>query len=599
MPHLINRSRNEYLKVVVLHNGHTELRPPLNRDDVEGKFESSSRSPAVTGAEAGASVDAAKQPIRISCDGHLHPGRYDQKSQSLLRMIQMANENRIKYFVAMRIPTNVNSLQSDRRYVDMTSCGETYYLPQSLFDNDEPLSRAKVVEAKKQVELCMNTEVDWIQAAEYMKLTEDQKDRIDLAITGLYLGDPRAPFSLLQKIAGNEAPFSLVGEVTLAKEVVMHLLPHESQAHLKSHIKPFCTLAEIIGLTGMPISLHCDVDTSIQEDIRSGHPANLNGIMKLFSDTQLEETTIIWAHFGGISRFGSVPETHYSNLDSLLRRFPNLMIDLSWSRVASKLDPAQVAELINTHPDRFIMGSDALAPHDADVLGHTYTIYNEPGGLFSQLTEDALEKTLVTNYEKTIRAGREHCKKFKQHILPKIEDMLSDPAVDTIIPNELRRLMVETYKETDPDYFQQLSQKALQRSIARKDAIAYVEEMDSQNIKLLTPSSSERGHSPPYTATASRLRFYLDDADAPSRTATESLARRTLEHRREYPEQLQPSATAAAAGRTGRAARTGRPGRSWRAALTAAAARAMSAAPAALPAAHTGSSGKEKPPWLR
>ncbi|NDP59621.1 MAG: amidohydrolase family protein [Oxalobacteraceae bacterium] len=528
MPQISNLSRNQYKKIVVLHNEFHDLGTPLQRDDVNGKFTPTPYSPGATDSTASVQSPTGKVPMRVSCDGHLHPSGYHQKGPTLLKMIQMANENNVKNFVAMRIPTNVISLQSDRRYMDMaTSCGETYYLEPSMFNNDDTLSREKILEMKKKVELYVNSEVDWVQAAEYNKLTDDQKERIDLSITGLHLGDPRAHFSLFQKIADNDVPFSLVGEVTLAKEIVMHLLPHESQAHLKSHIKPFCTLIEMVGLTGMPMTLHCDVDTAIPEDIRPGHPSNLNGMMRLLGDGQVEDTTIIWAHFGGISRFGPVPEKHYDNIDSMLHRFPNLMIDLSWSRIASKLDPDKVAAVINNHPERFIMGSDALAPHDAQVLGQTYAIYDAPDGLFKKLSEDVLQKILVTNYERVIRGGREHCKKFKQHILPGMTDLLSNPAADNLRPKELRRWMLAEYEEKDPDYFLELSKEITNRDLARKDAKGYVNEKG----ELLT-SSSEGAQSP--VSTASQLNRQLSSLDIPSRTATASLASRSDRRHRQH-----------------------------------------------------------------
>ncbi|WP_344762501.1 hypothetical protein [Actimicrobium antarcticum] len=421
----------------------------------------------------------------------------------MLRMIQMANDINLKHFVAMKIPTNIMSLQWDGKYGNPDSgCGETYYLDQAMFE-DNVLTREKIIETKKKVELYINTEVDWVQAREYMALTDDQKDRIDLAITGLHLGDPRAHFSFFQKMADNDAPFSLVGEVTLAKEMVMHLLPHESQADLKRHIKPFCTLIEMVGLTGLPMNIHCDMDTAIPDEVKPGHPLNLNGMIALLSDVQTEDTKIIWSHFGGIGRFGGIPDNHYKNIDSLLKRFPQLMIDLSWSRVATKLDPDKVAAIINEYPDRFIMGSDALAPRDTSVLGQTYSVYDQPGGLFSKLTEEALEKLLEKNYDTVIRQGRENGKKFKQHILPGMTDLLLNPAIDNLLPEGLRAWMLNEYKEKDPDYYHTLMEEMLVRGLARKAAKTFIDE----NGPLI--SSSESSSSSPVVSTASRLRRTL------------------------------------------------------------------------------------------
>ncbi|GAA4018750.1 hypothetical protein [Actimicrobium antarcticum] len=522
MPKINTSAEQQRTKFVVFHSQQATLEKPLTPDQVQGKFEELKISPAAVDSSATSSSvnPPPKVAFQVHCDGHLHPTGYDQKGPSLLRMIQMANDINLKHFVAMKIPTNIMSLQWDKHYANPESgCGETYYLNESKYGN-EKLTKEIILEAKKNVELFINTEVDWVQAREYMALTEDQKDRVDLAITGLHLGDPRAHFSFLQKIALNEAPFSLVGEVTLEKEIVMHLLPNESQADLKKHIKPFCKLIEFVGLAGLPMTIHCDVDTAIAEDVKKGHPKNLNGMIALLNDIQTEATTIIWAHFGGIGRFGEIPEGHYRKIDSLLHRFPQLMIDLSWSRVAAKLDPEEVAKVVMAHPDRFIMGSDALAPPGTDVLGHTYAVYNKPDGLFSKLDPETLDKILVKNYDKVIRQGRENGKKFKQHIMPIVEKMLADPAVDDINPVELRKAMLGEYKVKDTPYFMALSEEALQRATARRTARQYIEENSP-----LQSASSDSDEASTTVSTRTKLHRSLLTGSAPQLTEVHSSGR--------------------------------------------------------------------------
>lgn len=505
-----NVNKASQLKMVVLHNVSDELATPLSPRDVTGKFEGLTVSPAATGTHvANVASPFAQLPHvqlpHVHCDGHLHPTSYDQKGTSLLRLIQMANAINLMHFVAMRIPTNVLSLQADKHYKAVTiSCGERYYLDESAFATDDHvLTQEIILKRKKLVELHINSEVDLVQAAEYLTLTEDQKERVDLAITGLHLGDPRSQFALLEKIKSTEAPFSLVGEVTLAKEVVMHLIPNESQAHLKSHMGPFNQLTEVIGLTGMPMTLHCDVDHAIPSDIRKNHPANLNGMMTLLAHEKSKYTTIIWAHFAGISRFGPIPENHYETVKYLLNRFPNLMIDLSWSRIAKKIDHGKVAALIEEFPDRFIMGSDALAPVSNEVLSQTYDIYAGPGNLLSRLSDDVREKVLVTNYVDVIRAGREKCKKFKEHILPGIENLIGDPAVDSFKPTEMRNWMLREYESKDPEYYKTISAEVLSRNLTWDLAAAF----GQNNASPISQSTSDSDKDT--VGTASRLSRHL------------------------------------------------------------------------------------------
>jgi predicted TIM-barrel fold metal-dependent hydrolase len=87
-------------------------------------------------------------------------------------------------------------------------------------------------------------------------------------------------------------------------------------------------------------------------------------------------TRFIWCH-AGISRRIEVPSLT-SDLESLLRQYPNLWIDVSWVVYENDLlknDPTDMTRppvpnpqwinLIESHPDRFIIGTDKVG-HFAD-----------------------------------------------------------------------------------------------------------------------------------------------------------------------------------------------------------------------------------------
>ena len=83
-------------------------------------------------------------------------------------------------------------------------------------------------------------------------------------------------------------------------------------------------------------------------------------------------------------------------------RFDNLYHDISWDEVAkwvvSDSETTQaVADILNKYPDRFLYGSDAVAPSDEGMLVKTYEMY---APLWEKLTPEALEMVLKGNHER-------------------------------------------------------------------------------------------------------------------------------------------------------------------------------------------------------
>jgi predicted TIM-barrel fold metal-dependent hydrolase len=86
----------------------------------------------------------------------------------------------------------------------------------------------------------------------------------------------------------------------------------------------------------------------------------------------------------------------------------HVYIDLSWTATAKYLveSPEAIsitAALINRHPDRFLFGTDEVAPPDQDTYLRTYTLY---APLLSQLDDAARQKFLKGNYERLFDAAR-------------------------------------------------------------------------------------------------------------------------------------------------------------------------------------------------
>ena len=95
---------------------------------------------------------------------------------------------------------------------------------------------------------------------------------------------------------------------------------------------------------------------------------------------------------------------HVELLDALLfdEAFSHVHCDLSWDEVAKYIvrDEAALgawAALLERHPDRFLFGTDSVAPGDRDKYLKTWRDY-EP--LLERLSEATLHALTIGNYER-------------------------------------------------------------------------------------------------------------------------------------------------------------------------------------------------------
>ena len=94
----------------------------------------------------------------------------------------------------------------------------------------------------------------------------------------------------------------------------------------------------------------------------------------------------------------------------------HVYIDLSWDEtakyiVASPETIAATADLINRHPDRFLFGTDEVAPSDQTAYLKVYRIY-EP--LFAQLTPAASEQVRKGNYVRLFDEARRRVRAWER-----------------------------------------------------------------------------------------------------------------------------------------------------------------------------------------
>ena len=239
-------------------------------------------------------------------------------------------------------------------------------------------------------------------ALQYRSLTPAQQARFDPMITGFNPRDMYAADHIRRVLRAFPGVFSGIGEFTIHKEFVSDKVRPGPASLLTPALDSVLSFA---GQAGMVVILHNDMDVPFAAD--TSPPAYLGQMRALLK--RHPNTTIIWAHTG-LGRVVRPVTGHAAVLASMLEdpAFSHLYFDISWDVVAHYLvaSPETVrvaAALIERFPDRFLFGTDAVAPATASAWFKTDSIY---GPLWRALSAEAREKVRVRNYERLFDAAR-------------------------------------------------------------------------------------------------------------------------------------------------------------------------------------------------
>jgi Amidohydrolase len=310
-------------------------------------------------------------------DSHLHLTNYIQEGTDIHKLLEIMG-TRVGHAALFGIP-----LQQQWSYRNSGNRAPTYYL-----ESDSPLYYYSFTDA-------------WIAMA-YKSLSKEEQARFDPMITGFNPSDMYAVDHIKRVLKTFPGVFTGIGEFTIHKEFVSAKIAGEV-ASLEDpaldRILDFC--AE----SGLLVIIHNDMDTPFPQPGKP--PAYLDQMRSLIK--RHPRTTIIWAHTG-MGRVVRPVQRHAAVLEDMLKdpAFSNLYFDISWTEVAKYLVGSQEAtkisaDLINRYPDRFLFGTDEVAPTDQEQYLKIYRLY---GPLWELLTKDASEKVRKANYERLFGTAR-------------------------------------------------------------------------------------------------------------------------------------------------------------------------------------------------
>jgi len=239
-------------------------------------------------------------------------------------------------------------------------------------------------------------------AMAYRSLTTQEQARFDPMITGFNPADMYGADHIRRVLRTFPGVFCGIGEFTIHKEFVSSKIASGVPSLFDPALDRIFDLAEESGLV---VLIHNDVDTPFANPGKP--PAYLDPMKAVLR--RHPGTTTIWAHTG-VGRVVRPVNHHAAMLREILNdaEMSHVMFDISWDEVAKYIvaspDSLKImADLINDFPDRFLFGSDSVAPKDPAQYQKTYHLYDP---LWPLLTKEASLKVRKGNYERIFDNAR-------------------------------------------------------------------------------------------------------------------------------------------------------------------------------------------------
>ena len=318
-------------------------------------------------------------------DSHFHLTNYIQQGTDIHDFLKIMGTE-VGRVALFGIP-----LQQEWSYQNSGDFAPTYYL-----QTDAPLYYYSFTDA-------------YIAMA-YRSLSKEEQARFDPMITGFNPTDMYAVDHIKRVLQTFPGVFSGIGEFSIHKEFVSAKVAGQTASLLNPALDKILDFAAEVGLV---VIIHNDMDVPFAKE--GSHPAYLDQMKALLR--RHPDTTIIWAHTG-LGRVVRPIENHAAHLAEILSdpAFHNVYFDISWNEVAKYIvatpESTRVsADLMNRFADRFLFGTDEVAPSNQQQYLRIYYQYKP---LWNLLTDSTSEKVRKGNYQRIFDHARTRVRAWEQ-----------------------------------------------------------------------------------------------------------------------------------------------------------------------------------------
>jgi predicted TIM-barrel fold metal-dependent hydrolase len=322
-------------------------------------------------------------------DAHFHLTNYVQKGLTAKQYVAMMGTT-VKRSTLFGIP-----LQQTWSYFNSGDYAPTYYL-----QTDAPLYYYSFTDA--------------IIAQEYLSLPAKDRARLDPMITGFNPTDMYAVDHIERVLKMYPGVFSGIGEFSIHKEFVSSKVAGDTATLYNPALD---RILDFAGDVGLVVIFHCDIDMPFTKGNQL--PVYYEQMRAVLA--RHPKTTIIWAHTG----LGRVvtpapteaspeavqrPTRHIELIERILSdpKYSHVDFDISWDELAkyATANPdviARTAALFDKYPDRFLFGTDNVAPSSIDANVRVFRLWDP---IFARIRPATKQAILFGNYERLFDAAR-------------------------------------------------------------------------------------------------------------------------------------------------------------------------------------------------
>ena len=299
-------------------------------------------------------------------DAHLHYVDFFQESAGMQALIEQMDQSRVEHVMLSGIPVakkwSENEPKRPRYYAG--DDGSAYWF----------------------------TATDLLVAEAYKQLPEDQRHRFHPFLSGFNPNDKNSDAHIRRMLELYPGLWQGIGEVFTRHDDLTALIHGEPPRANSDAMDRVYTLAAEYDL---PVMVHSNITSQ-----RERNPLYLQEVEEPLRNQP--RVRFIWAHAGTsmeIHRHQTKLEFLLPTLQRMLKAYPNLYIDLSWTvREPYLLDEdgkpnPQWVQLVEDYPNRFMIGSDVVGRFDSvGKYMHGFDVF------LDALPEDVAQKVARDNF---------------------------------------------------------------------------------------------------------------------------------------------------------------------------------------------------------
>jgi hypothetical protein len=328
-------------------------------------------------------------------DSHFHLTNYIQQGIDARDFLKIMG-TRVHRSTLFGIP-----LQQQWSYANSGDFAPTYYL-----QSDAPLYYYSFTDA--------------YIASVYRSLSKEEQARFDPMITGFNPADMYGVDHIKRVLKVFPGVFTGIGEFSIHKEFVSSKVSGETASLTNPALDRILDFAAEAGLV---VILHNDIDMPFAK--QNAEPVYLTQMKALLK--RHPKTTIIWAHIGlgrivhpvqASEESASRPPNQMEIVEAMVTdpAFNHVSFDISWDEVAKYAvatpeSITRVVTILNKYPDRFLFGTDTVAPAGP---GPYFAVFDMWAPVFRLLTPEASLKVRTGNYERLFDEGRRRVRAWEK-----------------------------------------------------------------------------------------------------------------------------------------------------------------------------------------